>query len=531
LILIIFCLIRNWLRARFWFIAGLLFFILSLGSYLDINGQTYLPLPYYLVQDFFVFRALRHPDRFNALLAIPVSILAANGAFSLLVHPKLKRSHSIALILIAAGLISFEYAVRYPLLSLNVPQWYKQLAQEEADFAILDLPMHNRVYDEHYMYYQTVHGKPIVGGHVSRPPREAFAFINSVPMLEGFPDDPAPPDDLVTIGQQLRLLDNENIRYIVLHKRPFGTDNLDRWQAWLGLDPLYEDNEIVVYGTSYAVGRDIPLIGLTPDGIGLISATLAPTATLQGGSISVAARWGSQATVNQDYDVCLAINDSAGKMRQTQCQQLSPAWSTGNWSAGEIVDDSYALSPNVFLPAGNYSVTLQLHSQGADQAIGRPLPVGQIVHDSRPRILPSSIEPAEETIAKWDDQIALLDFEPLSGNDLGLTLTFRWQAQRRMDGSYKFFVHLMDADSKEVISQVDAIPDNWSYPTDWWEQGEMVQDTVRLSLADVPPGEYALYVGWYQPETGERLPVYAGADQIVEENALLLTTIRHETRD
>ena len=34
------------------------------------------------------------------------------------------------------------------------------------------------------MVYQTVHGKPIMSGHVSRLPQEAFAFLDSVPFLE-----------------------------------------------------------------------------------------------------------------------------------------------------------------------------------------------------------------------------------------------------------------------------------------------------------------------------------------------------------
>jgi hypothetical protein len=39
-----------------------------------------------------------------------------------------------------------------------------------------------------------------------------------------------------------------------------------------------------------------------------------------------------------------------------------------------------------------------------------------------------------------------------------------------------------------------------------WAPGEVISDVVRLSLKGVPAGQYELAIGWYDPETGVRLP-------------------------
>ena len=53
------------------------------------------------------------------------------------------------------------------------------------------------------------------------------------------------------------------------------------------------------------------------------------------------------------------------------------------------------------------------------------------------------------------------------------------------------------------------MPQGGGYPTIWWLPGEIVADTYTLELPPGAPGDivYRLIVGWYDPETGVRLPV------------------------
>jgi hypothetical protein len=79
--------------------------------------------------------------------------------------------------------------------------------------------------------------------------------------------------------------------------------------------------------------------------------------------------------------------------------------------------------------------------------------------------------------------------------------------------SYAVFIHLAD-DAGRVWAQSDSVPVNWTRPTTGWVPGEYVADTHALTLPDdLPPGEYRLWVGLYDPQTGNRVPVAgAGAD-------------------
>jgi hypothetical protein len=73
--------------------------------------------------------------------------------------------------------------------------------------------------------------------------------------------------------------------------------------------------------------------------------------------------------------------------------------------------------------------------------------------------------------------------------------------------SYKTFAHLRKAGTNEIAGQIDAIPRNWTYPTDWWEVNEIVTDTLSIPLNDLDPGRFELWLGFYDEENGERLPL------------------------
>ena len=58
--------------------------------------------------------------------------------------------------------------------------------------------------------------------------------------------------------------------------------------------------------------------------------------------------------------------------------------------------------------------------------------------------------------------------------------------------------------------QDDSPPRYGSYPTSQWTAGEVVPESLQLSLANVPSGSYQLAVGFYsEPTPGQfdRLPV------------------------
>jgi hypothetical protein len=91
------------------------------------------------------------------------------------------------------------------------------------------------------------------------------------------------------------------------------------------------------------------------------------------------------------------------------------------------------------------------------------------------------------------------------------TLRLYWQAVHAAPRSYTTFVHLVDP-AGNLAAQSDVLPGNGQWPTNTWMEGELVTDMVVLTLPSSSlPGEYRLLVGWYDWQTGERLPLLSGA--------------------
>ena len=98
-----------------------------------------------------------------------------------------------------------------------------------------------------------------------------------------------------------------------------------------------------------------------------------------------------------------------------------------------------------------------------------------------------------------------------------LELTLVWRVEGTASAAYKVFTHLLD-DQGRVIAQDDAYPLSGARPTTGWLPGEYLVDTYHLAFLP----EYADYrgparleVGFYNPETGVRVPVANGADYAI----------------
>ena len=505
LLLLGYAVIKRWREAQFWGGMTILYMVLALGPTLRVGGRVFeVPLPYGWIDDFFLVKAIRHADRLNYMLGIPVAMLVGLAVQQLPQRLKLRGGMAVVPFLVVGFLILGEYAARYPLFSLHVPAWYETLAEEPGTFAILGMPYDRFGPDKMYMFYQLAHGKPLVNGKIARPPREAFVLRDSIPFLTAVEGKQTVPE-LVNVGHQWRLLYEAGVRYVVFHKNRYGTEQLVAWQNWLGIPPLYEDGEVLVYLTAVEVGEDVPLTQVllaTETGeMGVVEASVAPLTVGQEGWLEVDSRWGSRMALMRDYDVCVQL--WATIMAQEVCQPVSVDWPTDMWQADEIVDPaSYLLNVDPFLDAGVYEVGLQLVDSESGQAVGERAAVGQVAVETIPRqfTVPT---PSLLTDVRWEDKIGLVGYD-ISSNEGAMEVTFYWQALRRMASSYKLFLHLYD-EAGRVVAQVDMVPRNWMYPTHWWEVEEFVMDTAVLVWDEVPSGSYWLWVGWYDGDTGERL--------------------------
>jgi hypothetical protein len=248
------------------------FALLALGPVLKINGRTGLlpgggeiPLPYRLLYEFVPFVKLsRSVSRLDVMVMLFLGVGAAFGVVALarfLTRKEVKegregkRGKGLVWMapVVAIGLVLFEFwPAPYPVSPPDTPAWYAALAEDPAPGAVLNLPAnYERPW---YLLYQTVHGKPLATGYVTRD--DPGVLRERAPVLNHFwflgPDIHTEQFDLASQGIQV-LHDLLGVRWVVLdrYKMPGGPEReiTDAYAKTIfaGQTPSYEDERISVY--------------------------------------------------------------------------------------------------------------------------------------------------------------------------------------------------------------------------------------------------------------------------------------------
>ena len=236
-------------RALFWAVTAALTWLLSLGPELQFFGKTQftafgvtVPLPYLLLYKLPLFSIMRTPARLTVLTMLALGVLVAltlahelalmRGAAAWWRSPGLKGS---LLGFVVPALILFEFlSIPFPMVP---PGWgvpiYAKIAAEPGNFALLELPL--RPFGD-YMAYQTIHGKPIVGGYLSRQP--PYPVLDQVPALKYLLDSTTPDDPIrqkVVNGQGVDQLKEMNVRYVIIRWWAFTPEQKSAMQAKLSV--------------------------------------------------------------------------------------------------------------------------------------------------------------------------------------------------------------------------------------------------------------------------------------------------------
>jgi len=505
--------------ALYWALAAACLLLLALGPVLRFNGRLYpgVPMPHGLVGWLPPIKALRNSDRFNVVLSLPLAVLVGYGVMHLqqgLTRRLRPRWHGRAVAISAAalaGLVLFEFlTLPFPTIAPLSSPFYSELAQEPGDFAILEVPM-GRNYSKAYMFLQTLHGKRLVEGHVSRTPPDAYDTITDTPFLNSLSEKGDLDTSRCDLSRQLGSLAAHDIRYIAIHKQDVPQERLAAWRDYLTIPPSYEDDDLLVYGTRPLLGEDLPIDSEIGGGLALVQATIAPSRTAQGGVVSVDLRWTATVTPNGDYGARLALVNPAGAAIQDSTERPCSEWPTSQWGRHALVVDRRQFQVDPFLLPATYRIALSVvdRETGQDLALSRIIGTLEVSALEREFAAPAM---QHTTAATFGGALDLLGYDLYQAKDT-LHVTLHWQARRRLD-YYKVFVHLYDADRGDLMAQEDFVPRQWTYPTTWWEAGEVVSDEASFDITELPPGRYRLAVGVYAPDTGVRLALPSGQDQL-----------------
>jgi len=250
-----------------------LFLVLSLGPRLRIRGQDVFTwgkrsfsfwLPFTILHKIPALGMSKEPARMAIIVSLCAAVLASYG-LAYLSRLSSKRAPFLTgrfLVALFLTLAIFELFPRpLPLISTEAPQIYQEIAKDEGDYAILNLPLgwfSSMQYLGNYsfmtQYYQTTHHKKVLEGFASQVPKEKFEFYDHLPVVRYLynPIENAPNENENGRRQALEELYQLEIRYIVVNKKE--GDNLKLTNIYrsyledsLGLRPFKEDGEVVAY--------------------------------------------------------------------------------------------------------------------------------------------------------------------------------------------------------------------------------------------------------------------------------------------
>ncbi len=92
------------------------------------------------------------------------------------------------------------------------------------------------------------------------------------------------------------------------------------------------------------------------------------------------------------------------------------------------------------------------------------------------------------------------------GDEIHLRLY--WRSRCEIGTSYSVFIHLLDEEGA-IKAQKDGIPAGREIPTTYWVAGEIIVDEYDIAIPpETAEGDYALITGMYDPQTGNRLPIW-----------------------
>ena len=97
--------------------------------------------------------------------------------------------------LLAALVILEHLAVPLPTTDAAIPEVYRRIGAEPGEFAVMQLPLGWRdsygvlgSEQTNLQYFQTGHGKPIIGGNISRAPAEKMGYFARIPLFKALTD-------------------------------------------------------------------------------------------------------------------------------------------------------------------------------------------------------------------------------------------------------------------------------------------------------------------------------------------------------
>ncbi|MBI4670557.1 MAG: hypothetical protein HY741_02665, partial [Chloroflexi bacterium] len=221
--------------------------------------------------------------------------------------------------------------------------------------------------------------------------------------------------------------------------------------------------------------------------------------------------WQANAQLSSNYKLQLtALTEDGQEITRQEETLLKGIYPTKQWRAGDYVRSVHDLQIPADAPRGQAVIRVSLWTpdgKPVGRADGAPIAGIELAGRAHSFEKPS---PQTARVARWGDAIEMIGYTlPQTTLRAGepFEVTLYWHALKPAAKAYTVFVHVLDANGR-VIGQKDAPPLNGDAPTDTWQRDEYIADTYAFDIArDAPLGAASLEIGFYDPASGQRLPV------------------------
>jgi hypothetical protein len=238
-------------------------------------------------------------------------------------------------------------------------------------------------------------------------------------------------------------------------------------------------------------------------GLELVASEVGTSSARPGDAVDLTLYWRAQGTTTT---AAIVLPEILGR-GYTQIGSLPDAYHGGGLYPSTLWPLDGIVRERLQLPLRNEILSptqgrIFVHLDGQEEF----LEVGSI--KVAPRAWP---RPSETIVARLGDGIALTRASlgtTKASRGATVPVDLQWQISRAPGKDLTTFVHLGDP-TQAPLAQADAPALGGDYPSRFWDVGEVFDDRYELQLpTNIPGGRYPVHIGLYDPDTGQRLPLF-----------------------
>jgi hypothetical protein len=202
--------------------------LLALGPFIHVGGvNTHIPGPWAVLRYVPVLGLARSPTRFAIVAGVPLAALFACALAALgRAHPARRR---VLLAAVGVLLLVELWPAPRPLFAAGVPSVYTFVRDDPRRIRILELPFGVRDgvssygnFSARYQFNQTLHGRRLIGGYLSRVSRRQVQNLEEQPVLRALMrlSEDGPLDEALRTEAEAmapEFLNRAEIAWVIVH--------------------------------------------------------------------------------------------------------------------------------------------------------------------------------------------------------------------------------------------------------------------------------------------------------------------------